>query len=158
MEEIGQYLLRITAAAILCAMIRSLLGKEGTVAAMGKLLCGLFLAITVLTPWAGLGTVTFSALTGDVSMDAEEAVAVGENAARDALRASIKEGAEAYILDIAASLGAELTVEVTLTLDTPPAPGGARLEGKVSPYARTQLAELMTKELGIPKEAQQWLT
>ena len=158
MDALGPYLLRVTAAAILCAILKSLLGKEGTPAAMGKLLCGVFLAVTVLHPLTALRMGSLQVFSQDIAWKASQAVAQGESDAAQALRAGIKQRVEAYILDKAASLGAELTVEVTLTLDTPPAPGGARLEGKVSPYARTQLAELMTKELGIPKEAQQWLT
>ncbi len=156
MDALGPYLLRVTAAAILCAILKSLLGKEGTPAAMGKLLCGVFLAVTVLHPLTALRMGSLQVFSQDIAWEASQAVAQGESDAAQALRAGIKQRVEAYILDKAASLGAELTVEVTLTKDAPPAIAQARLAGKISPYAKAQLSDILTRELGIPKEAQQW--
>ena len=53
--------------------------------------------------------------------DAEDAAAMGENLARDSMADIIKEETEAYILDKAADLHANLRVEVTVGEDNLPA-------------------------------------
>lgn len=47
MESIRQYLLSITAAAVICSLITGIMGKKGTYAAIVRMLCGLFMAITM---------------------------------------------------------------------------------------------------------------
>lgn len=157
MESIEKYLLSVTAAAILCAVVTALLGKKGTVAAVGKLICSVFLALTVIRPWASVRLGDLDLYFSSMSMGASAAVESGEKAARDALRAGIKERTEAYILDKAAALSAALAVEVTLSEDDPPVPCAAKLTGAVSPYAKYQLQNYLSEELGIPKEAQTWI-
>lgn len=157
MEAIRGYLLSVTAAAVICAVVSALLGKKGTISAMGKLLTGIFLAITVISPLAKIQLSNADALWDDLSVDAAAAVAAGEEAANNELRAGIKSQTEAYILDKAASYAAELTVEVTLSDDDPPLPCAVRLTGSVSPYAKRQLQQLIAEDLGIPKEAQTWI-
>ena len=157
MEAIRGYLLSVTGAAVICAVVSALLGKKGTISAMGKLLTGIFMAITVISPLAKIQLSNADALWDDLSVDAAAAVAAGEEAANIELRAGIKSQTEAYILDKAASYAAELTVEVTLSDDDPPLPCAVRLTGSVSPYAKRQLQQLIAEDLGIPKEAQTWI-
>jgi hypothetical protein len=64
---------------------------------------------------------------------------------------------QAYILDKARSLDAELTVEVFLGDGTIPVPIGVRLEGNISPYARKLLSQMLQDDLGIPAEEQIWI-
>ena len=157
MGEIRGYLISVTAAAILCAVASTLLGKKGTIGTIGKLLCGIFLAITVVSPLTRVQLRSGYELWDDLSADAAAAVASGEAAAYDELRAGIKARTEAYILDKAAFYAAELSVEVTLSDEDPPIPCAVRLTGSVSPYAKQRLQQDISEELGIPKEAQIWI-
>lgn len=156
MAGIAKYLISITAAAILCGAVTALLGKEGTVAAMGKLLCGLFLTLTMLSPLIGGQLEKWEWLLDDISLDAADAVREGEESAQAALVASIKSQTEAYILDKAAELDVEVSVEITRIAGTPPLPVAVTISGSVAPAARAQLERILEEDIGIPKEEQRW--
>ena len=87
--------------------------------------------------------------------DAEDAAAMGENLARDSMADIIKEETEAYILDKAADLHANLRVEVTVGEDNLPA--AVTISGEASPYARRQIQAMIANDLGISKENQKWI-
>ena len=84
--------------------------------------------------------------------DAEDAAAMGENLARDSMADIIKEETEAYILDKAADLHANLRVEVAVGEDNLPA--AVTISGEASPYARRQIQAMIANDLGISKENQ----
>lgn len=155
MERLREYVISVTAAAIICGIVTGLSQKDST-QKMLKLVCGLFLAVTVVRP---ITRIDLTALT-DVSLisfsEAEEAAAMGENLSRNALAELIKEETEAYILDKAAERNVSLEAEVTVSGDSPPVPVSVTLSGAVSPYARQQLEQLITEDLGIAKENQRW--
>ena len=87
--------------------------------------------------------------------DAEDAAAMGENLARDSMADIIKEETEAYILDKAADLHANLHVEVTVGEDNLPV--AVTISGEASPYARRQIQAIIANDLGIAKENQKWI-
>ena len=150
MEALRQYVISVVAAAMLCGIVVRLF-PNGSGKQVGKLICGLFLAYTVLSP---ISRVDFSKLP-DFSLrcmdDAEDAAAMGENLARDSMADIIKEETEAYILDKAADLHAEVTVgEDSL-------PTAVTLSGEASPYARRQIQAMIANDLGISKENQKWI-
>ena len=59
-------------------------------------------------------------------------------------------------MDKAESLGAELTVEVTLSDDELMVPCAVKLSGAISPYAKKVLSDTIAKDLGIQVEEQIW--
>jgi hypothetical protein len=59
-------------------------------------------------------------------------------------------------LDKAQALNTALEVEVTLSDDEIPIPVKVRLSGKVSPYAKGRLQQIISEELGIERENQIW--
>ena len=67
----------------------------------------------------------------------------------------ISEQTEAYILDKAADLHANLHVEVTVGEDN--LPTAVTLSGEASPYARRQIQAIIANDLGISKENQKWI-
>lgn len=156
MDEIKAYLISVTAASLVCGVINTLVGKKGSIAAVIKLLSGLFLALTVVRPVVNFSIHDLRDYIATINTDAQAVVSQGEIIASEELAASIKAQVEAYILDKAASLGVDLEVEVILSDSAPPLPAKAILTGAVSPYAKTHLIAFLEKELGIPKEAQQW--
>lgn len=153
MEALRQYVISVVAAAMICGIVTGLF-PAGTGKQVVKLICGLFLAYTVLSP---VSRMDFSELT-NFSLrcmdDAEEAAAVGENLTRNSMADIIKAESEAYILDKAADLHANLTVEVTVSEENLPA--SVIISGEASPYARRQLQTIIESDLGISKENQQW--
>ena len=80
---------------------------------------------------------------------------MGENLARDSMADIIKEETEAYILDKAADLHANLRVEVAVGEDNLPA--AFTISGEASPYARRQIQAMIANDLGISKENQKWI-
>lgn len=156
MDAIAEYLLSVTGAAIICAVVLRLLAGKGSAAAIGKMVAGIFMALTVIGPITQVRLSDALELLPDISADAQAAVAQGEASAKNALREGISAQVEAYILDKAAQLGVALTVEVELTEDTIPVPVRVRLSGNVSPYAKTRLQSILRDDLGIDKENQIW--
>lgn len=157
MTGIRAYILSVCAAAIICSIVTGLMRGKTTAAQLVKLCGGIFLALIVIRPLTDIDLTFFSDLTFGYISDAEEVSTAGKNLASDALADIIKVRCEAYILDKAQSLGAELTVEVTVSQDDMPVPLGATMRGSISPYARSQLASVISDQLGIPKEDQQWI-
>lgn len=156
MQAIGQYLLSVTGAAIVSAIVLRLLEGKGGEGAMGRLLVGIFMTLTVISPFAELRFSDFSSFLPDVSTDAKAAVAAGGLSAKKALAEGISARLEAYILDKAAAMDVALTVEVELTEDAIPVPKAVRLHGNISPYAKSRLQSILSDELGIQKENQLW--
>lgn len=156
MDGLRQYIISITAAAILCGILTGFFGKKGTISAVVKLLSGLFLALTVIRPWIQLEINDLSDFLDSISVSSSDAVQAGKTSAEDALRERIKAKTEAYILDKATAWDAELTVEITLSEADPPVPCAVCLSGRVSPYAKVQLSKMLEEDLGIAKEDQTW--
>jgi len=155
-EDIRQYLLTVIAAAILCAVVNTIMENKGTLTAIIKMLTGLFLAVTVLSPLISVQLSDFSAYMQGLDNTADEAVSRGEEMAQDAAAAIIIEKTEAYILDKAASLELDIEVEVRLGSANPLIPDTVYLRGSVSPYAKKRLCQFITDDLGIPEENQIW--
>lgn len=157
MENVAGYLIRVTAAAIFCAIIKAISGKNGTVGAVIRLLTGLFLAVSVVSPLATRSVGSMDAFLDGFSMDASFAAEEGSAMSDNMRRKGIKEGLEAYILDKAMDHGAQIQVEVTLSEDDPPLPCTALISGNISPLEKSELSRILEKDLGIPKEAQLWI-
>lgn len=153
MDAIKGYLLSITAAALVCGIVISLTGKKGSISKLMKLLCGLFLAATVIKPVVDVRIENIYDFTENLSAQGEMAVAQGENVAAEEMKRIIKQKTETYILDKANALGAEITVQVVLE-DYIPA--GVTIMGDVSPFVKSNLSASITQELNIPPEEQIW--
>ncbi|MBE6923682.1 MAG: hypothetical protein E7466_00380 [Ruminococcaceae bacterium] len=152
-----QYLLSVLSAAIISAVVLKLMGDKGSRGAVGKLVVGLFLTFTVISPIRAVSIDDWTNLPDSYTVAAQEAVAAGEAQTKSALQQSIKQSCEAYILDKARGLDVALEVEVTVSDDPIPIPVSVRLRGRVSPNAKTKLSDLIEKDLGVSKEEQSWI-
>lgn len=155
MENLRQYVISVTAAALICGVITSMV-KKGGAGELIRMLCGLVLSITVLYPISGLHLDSLSFDLSSSVQEGERTAAQGEKITRQSIADIIKSETEAYILDKASALGIDLRAEVLLGEDTIPVPVGVILTGAASPYARGQLTDAIEKDLGIPKENQLW--
>ena len=156
MNAIRSYLLSVTAAAMICAVVRYLIGKKGTGAGIIRVICGIFLTVTMISPLAEISLDHWSDYAADLSSDAEDAVDRGKEITRQAMDQVIKQQAEAYILDKAEKLDAEVTAEVINGTGELPAPERIILHGRVSPYVRKRLEEEIFKDLGVSEECLVW--
>ena len=156
MQALGNYLLRIVAAALLLGAAGQLVrGKRGK--QMLRLCGGLCMALVVLAPLPGLASLAGSNSLSDALLASEPAA---ENLAqvREELGKLISQQTEAYILDKAAQCGVSLAdAQVTLQWST---------DGYWYPYAvrlvtagaaeNSRLAQTIESDLGIPRARQEW--
>ena len=156
MEHIREYLISVTAAALLCGILQSLAGQKSSNTGLLKLICGIFLSLTVIRPLADIRLEEFEIWTRQIHADAESAVAEGANYAKQAMIRQIKEQSEAYILNKAASYGSTVSAEVTVEGD-PPLILSCTIQGNLSPYAQKQLSRILEEDLGIREEDQRWI-
>lgn len=149
---IKDYLISVTAAALICGMINSLAGKS-SISKLMKLLCGIFLASVVIRPVVDIKMGDILDFSDNLAVSSDIAVSAGEKMAAEEMEKIIKAKTEAYILDKAKNIGAEISAEISLN-DL--VPTGITVVGNLSPYARSSLAAIITQELNIPPEAQIW--
>lgn len=153
MEVLRQYIVSVVAAAILCGAVQSLV-KKGITGNILKLVSGIFLAYTLLSPISGRRWESFGETILPSREAATQAAQLGEDAAREAMAQIIREQTRTYILEKAQVLGVELEVEVILSGEN--VPQQVILRGSLSPNERRQLQSTIALDLGIPKENQQW--
>ena len=96
MDAVRQYMISLTAAALLCSLVRALVPK-GRMQRICTLLCGLFLAMTALSGLAGWELSDFAAEITKMQIAAEQARTGVEIRNREAICAIIKEKTQAYI-------------------------------------------------------------
>lgn len=157
MEWIREYLIGVTAAAILCALVNRLMGKQGSGIAV-RMVCGLLLTVSVIAPWTKARLDHL--LDGKIQIDyeAEQLVQQGRVDADAQMRDIISRQTEAYILDKARGLGADISVTVTLSEDTLPVPKAVSISGNISPYGKNVLSQIISQDLGVGSEGQVWVS
>ena len=149
MDAIRRYVITLTAAAMLCALVKAITaGRKGQEKIL-SLVCGIFLLATALGPLGLLRLPDLSDPTAQVQAEAGRMASQAEDETKRQMAAIISEEAASYILDKADALGLQLEVQVEL--DAELLPCGVRLQGAASPYARSQLSGQIETELGIPK-------
>lgn len=156
MEWLRQYLLSITSAALICAVLRVLVGTKDAAGKIVHFLAAVFLCLSVVSPVLKISVELPMDLAGQLRLQGMQAVSAGEKDAADAMAAVIKERTEAYILDKAASCGLDLKVYLELSEGMPPIPVLVSIQGKCAPYGRQTMSQWLEQELGIGKEAQIW--
>lgn len=154
MTDFKSYLLSVTVAAVVCGIIKGLVGEKFSTAPLVRLLCGIYLACTLIYPIFRLDARGFSLDIQAFNADAQAAAIAGEEAAAEELAAVIKSKAEAYILDKASAMEVDLDVEITLDNLIP---SGVQIKGAISPYVKSTLSDWIAGQLEIPKEAQEWI-
>ena len=155
--NLGQYVLRIVCAAVLCGLAQ-LLFSQSPLQGLVKVVTGLILTVVVLSPCLETDSWQWPLDFENIASQGEAAVSAGESVANSVLSQRIQEQTRTYILNKASEFGAELSVEVQLQEESPYAPCGARLVGTVSPYVKKIITDHLCRELGIPEEEQIWIS
>lgn len=156
MDGIARYIMQIVSTGILCYICQQIANTTKS-AAMIRFMGALALLYAILAPIIG-GEITGQMLPVEEYFTmAEDIAQQGQEAAEEAISASIKQQTEAYILDKAAQLGTDLEVRVELSLDSLPKPIAVQIKGNVSPYAKYTLSTMIVRDLDIAKEHQKWI-
>ena len=156
MELLREYILSIASASVISGILTTLLDKKGSAGTMGKMFCGVFLAITLIRP---LGDISFDSITdwlNTYSVEGGVLVNEGEEITSASTQSIIKTNCEAYILDKGADMGLKLTAQVKLDPKSPYAPVSVMIFGDIPPYKKATLEDILIQDLAIAKEQIQW--
>lgn len=155
MEGLRQYVISVTTAAIGCGILASLL-RKGTPQALVKLLCGFFLAFTLLHPIKDLELGELPELFRVDPDLSGELTRQGADYAGNSMAEIIKEKTRAYILAKAEALHLDLEVAVEVGEGEIPVPERVIISGEASDFGRAGMEAFLEKTLGISKENQIW--
>ena len=153
-DSIRNYLITVISASAICAIISRLTENKGSTSAVIKVLSGLFLTISVLSPVIKISFDPLADYLDSIQQSAEAVSADGIAQANEEKEVIIKGNLETYIVDKAASLG--LSINASIELNSEWIPVSVDLYGNASPYARKKLESYIADTIGIPKEAQKW--
>lgn len=151
------YMIAVTAAAIICGIAKSICNEKTVSGAVLRLLAGIVMTVTVLSPVVRLDLNDLPLLSEDLLAKSKSAAAAGEEMASAEMDAIIKDRTQAYILDKAAEFGASLQVEIWIPKDGSHRPESVILQGSISPYAKSRLESIIEEDIQIAKEKQQWI-
>ena len=150
------YILSIVVAGIVCAITQSLLNKKTAVGQILRILTGILMTITVISPIADIRFINITDYIDGLSYEADAYVADGKTMAQEGIGGIIKDQVEAYILDKATHMDLALAVEVELDDSNNSIPCGVTITGDASPYAKEVMRTYIEETLGIAKEKQRW--
>lgn len=154
MENIRQYILSVIAAALICGVVNGI-SKKGKYHAVIKLISGLFLTITIISPLTDLQFPDPSSYFDNLSLEGDSIVASAQAAAEEEQLKLIQTRTEALILEKAESLNADISANVLLSEESM-IPQEVELSGAVSPYSKKMLTLYIAENLGINEENQIW--
>ena len=81
MNAIRDYLVQVIAAALICGAIGNMVDKKGSIGLILKILCGIFMTMTILAPVSNIRLTELPELIFDYTADAGSYVEMGkENA------------------------------------------------------------------------------
>ena len=109
----GKYVLSLVTAALIGGIVTGFF-PDGSFRRLLRLLCGVFLLTVVLAPVSALEMPDLDSWLAGLDMDAWDAVQQGEDYVALRRREGICERLEAYTLDKAAALGADVSARFTL--------------------------------------------
>lgn len=157
MGVLREWLLSVTAAAILCALAQGLI-PPGPVRRVGRLTAGLVMAAALLAPLASLRGVEPEQWLE--SWQPQKEVQGLEEQRDETMKSIIEEECSAYIVDKAAQLGAECQVTVVCSSEGEGVflPWQITVTGDLSPGQQEQLTRQIQEDLGVPPERQQYET
>lgn len=150
------YLIGLTAAAILAALVRRL-APENAAGKAAKMGAGLLILITMLRPLGEPDPLRAAGALLEKGWRDPLSAQASDRGTNELLEELITDQAETYILDKAQALGLQLTAEVTTRTESYyPVPWSVRLRGAADAYQRRTLTNYISQQLGIPEERQEW--
>ncbi len=154
MDGLRQYILTMVLAAILCAVVVTVLPEKAGKQRMIRMICGFFLLAAACKPIGGFAFAVDTGTLDEHRRAAERVQTEAQAQADEAMLTVITNQTETYIEDKAKALGAAVSAAVTLDKDM--LPWQVELTGEVSPYVKTRLSQILSSDLGIPDERQVW--
>lgn len=144
----------VFSAAILCAILKQIAGKNKMSGGVVHLLSGLFVSICIISPWKNFALEDLQMYNPILIQDGQDYVESGQQMTQKQIDAIITEKTEAYILEKANLLGVQVEVRVELSKDS--IPFKSIITGKLSQDEKKVLSAFLQKEIGIQEEMQIW--
>lgn len=144
------WVLDILTVAMVCRLLLLLLPKKE----LAELVCGVALTVVLLQPLTGLRSEDFPDIRQYLPESPEALLAAGTETAGAAKSAYITQQYEAYILDKAKAMGAD--IQPRIRIDGEGLPVSACIRGDMDPQIQKQLEQILIRDMGITKENQQW--
>lgn len=154
MEAWKGYILDILVVSITASIFLQILPDSGKKELL-HLLCGILLTVVILMPLSDIRLNDFLDLSQYLPESSDDLLKRGTETAENVKRQYITDRCEAYILDKAKALGAEILpiVQVDKTF----LPVYAEIRGDPEPQVQKQLEQMLVLDLGITKENQRWI-
>lgn len=156
MDWVKEYILNIVAVGMITAICITLVQKNTSAGMIIKMLGGIFLVITLISPLVKIRFDDLGVLWEQISAEGDLLAQEGNDSTQEALSTVIKEDLEAYILDKADELGLTLKITVKMDQHNTVMPQTVKLQGAASPYQKRLLSAFMEEELGITEAQQEW--
>ena len=153
MGGLRQYAISVVAVAIICSILIRIASQD-TAKNLIRLISGLILTTVVIRPISQIELPPLKEISFPNASTADFAVEEGKELAKESMDDIIKSTCEAYILNKATALGADIRVSVSV--NSQHIPFAARLMGEVTSDIRKQLELTLETDLGITKENQSW--
>lgn len=159
MWALGQWLIGLTAAAILCTLANSLM-PEGVVRQVGRLAGGLVILASLLRPMVHLEANGLASWLEEHWTEYDVHQEELERERDKSMKLIIEQSCQAYIVDKAAQLGVSCTAEVSCIQDEDGGylPWEVTLHGTLTPEQQTGLTQQIQEELLIPAVRQSYQT
>ena len=159
MMEIREYLLRLTATAILAAVIRQV-APSGGAGRVTRMCAGILIILAAFSPLGKPDLLEAAQHLAQTGMSDPLSAEEFDQKTNLLLADLISQEAETYILDKAYAMNLDLEVEVKTSLreEGYPMPWQATLRGDPLDWQRLELSRSIEEDLGIPKERQTWWT
>jgi hypothetical protein len=154
MSSWKQSILTFLVCSLTCGILSQIVSDTGKTKLI-QFISGTFLAVTVLSGFARIDPADFHLISAGNRNPADAYIAMGKQAAAEEQKIRITADCEAYILDKAKELGAEVTAKVSL--DELLVPVFVEITCESDRNLQPDLQKILTMDLGIPKENQQWI-
>jgi len=153
MDAWKEYVLSVVTVALACSIVLQILPDSGRKELL-HIVCGVILTMVILRPVSDLRPEDLGDLLQYENVSAEPYLAAGESTASEVKKQYITNACEAYILNKAKAMGAEIVPAITL--DEECLPVSAEIHGTADPQLREALERILMVDMGITKENQRW--
>ena len=153
MDAWKEYILDILMVSICVSIFLQFLPDSGRKDLL-HLLSGILLTVVILQPLSEIRLEDFVNIQKYLPESSDYLLEQGIEAADEAKRQYITDRCEAYILDKAKALGAEILP--VIRVDETFLPVYAEIQGNLEPQVQKTLEQMLVLDMGITKENQRW--
>lgn len=150
-----KYLMSVISAALLVTLLQQFVPK-GKLKQLLGVVGGLVMILTVVAPVTSINDDIIPTAISKFSMQTRELQTGIQVKNRELAARIINNRCSEYILDKAAQMGVEVSVEITMSEQDYPYPIEIEIIGNVSQQDRDILSNMIEQELGVTKERQVW--